>query len=415
MAVAIAEPRPSATIHVAVVPLLAVALFINYVDRGNLATAAPVMKDALGLTASQLGILLSAFYWTYVPGQLLAGFMAERFDPYRTLGLGLAVWSIATIATGFASNFALLIALRLLLGLGESAAYPCSSKLLAQHLSIHKLGKANGLISTGQAFGPAVGTFAGGLLMAHYGWRALFVAVGIISLGWLIPWGVCTRASQVEPAHAQASPSFRAILSRRALWSAALGQFSGNYAFYFVISWLPLYLVKVRGFSVPQMAQLAGMIYLVYAASSSFAGWLSDRIIAAGVSVNCVRKTAIVTNHVGVALAMLGCAVGNTGICIASLFLAGVSFGPGSVMIFTIGQTLAGPKAAGRWIGVQNGIANLSGIVGPILTGFLVDRTGGFFWAFAVSCLVALGGIFFWVIGVGRIAPVAWNDQDAAP
>jgi MFS family permease len=401
--------------HSAVVPLLAIAVFINYVDRGNLATAAPLMKDALGLSASQIGILLSAFYWTYVPGQLLAGFLAERFDAYRTLALGLAIWAVATAVTGLASTFAVLIALRLLLGLGESAAFPCSSKLLAQHLPCHSLGRANGLISVGLALGPAFGTFAGGMLMAQYGWRALFIVLGLISLSWLVPWFAVTRIGQAELKHAdpRSGPGVGAILLHPALWAAGFGHFSSNYAFYFVIFWLPLYLVKVHGFTVPQMATLAGMIYLVYAASASLVGWFSDRLIASGQSVNRVRKVAIIASHVGVALAMLGCAFGNTSTCIASLFVAGVFFGPGSAMVFTIGQTLAGPQAAGRWIGVQNCVGNLSGIIGPIVTGFVVDKMGGFFWAFAISCAVTLAGIFFWGIGVGRIEPVAWTQTSS--
>src|ERR1700737_1191155 len=130
----------------AVVPLLAVAVFINYVDRGNLATAAPLIQDQLRLSSTQIGVLLSAFFWSYVPAQILAGWLAERINPYRTLAIGFAIWSIATALFGVATGFAALVALRLLLGLGESAAFPCSAKLLAQHLPSDKLGGANGLI-----------------------------------------------------------------------------------------------------------------------------------------------------------------------------------------------------------------------------------------------------------------------------
>src|SRR5580693_5139823 len=131
--------RARASIGAGVVPLLALAVFINYVDRGNLATAAPLLKDELHLSASQIGLLFSAFFWTYIPSQLLAGWLAERINAYRTMALGVAIWSLATAATGLATGFAALIALRLLLGLGESAAFPCSSKLLAEHLPRNRL------------------------------------------------------------------------------------------------------------------------------------------------------------------------------------------------------------------------------------------------------------------------------------
>ena len=128
-----AQPKIT-VIGPAVVPLLAIAVFINYVDRGNLATAAPLIKDQLHLSSTQIGVLVSAFFWSYVPAQILVGWVADRINPYRTLAVGLALWSIATALSGVATGFAMLISLRLLLGLGESAAFPCSSKLLAQHL-----------------------------------------------------------------------------------------------------------------------------------------------------------------------------------------------------------------------------------------------------------------------------------------
>jgi len=134
-------------IGASVVPLLAIAIFINYVDRGNLATAAPLMKNELGLSATQLGLLLSMFFWSYTPCQILAGWLAEKITATRVLAIGLAIWSLATAVTGLVSGFAALLALRLLLGVGESAAFPCSSKLLARHLPQHRLGSANGAIA----------------------------------------------------------------------------------------------------------------------------------------------------------------------------------------------------------------------------------------------------------------------------
>jgi len=410
-----AEARPVAGIGAGVVPLLALAIFINYVDRGNLATAAPLMKRELDLSGAQLGLLFSAFYWTYTPAQILAGWLAERINAYRTLALGLAIWSLATAASGLVTGFAVLIALRLLLGLGESAAFPASSKLLAQHLPLHKLGHANGLIAVGLALGPAVGTFAGGMLMARWGWRPVFLVFGLASLAWLLPWLAVTRAASAReteraPGHV---PSYVAILCRREAWGACLGHFANNYAFYFVISWLPLYLVRVQGFSVAEMSVLGGMIYLVYAASSLASGWASDRWMQRGASANRVRKVGIVAGLCGVALSMLGCAFGGAAISLASLFLAGLAFGPGTANIYAIGQTLAGPRAAGKWVGVQNCIGNIAGIVAPVVTGLVIDRTGEFFWAFAIAGAITVGGIVAWAIVIPRVAPLEWSARGA--
>src|SRR5579872_5272346 len=159
----------------AILALIALSIFINYVDRGNLATAAPLIKSELKLTNVQYGLLVSAFFWIYVPGQIAASWLIQKINAYRTLAIGLAVWSLATIASGLATGFATLMLFRVLLGIGESAGFPASSKLLAQHLAPERLGMANGLVSSGIYFGPAIGTFVGGLLLVHVGWRLLFV------------------------------------------------------------------------------------------------------------------------------------------------------------------------------------------------------------------------------------------------
>jgi MFS family permease len=398
-----------------VVVLLALAIFINYVDRGNLATAAPLMKDELHLSASQIGLLLSVFFWTYVPGQILAGWLAEKINPYRTYALGLALWSGSTALTGVASGFSMLIALRLLLGLGESVAFPCSSKLIAQHLPQHRLGVANGMIAMGLSLGPAFGTFAGGLLMAQLSWRPVFLLFGLVSLLWLWPWLSVTRhLSKADDApKVDAAPPFRAILARREAWGAGLGHFCNNYAFYFVISWLPLYLVKSRGFTVSQMAELGGLIYVVFAGSSIVTGWLTDRWLAAGGSVTLVRKSTIISGSLLTALAMLGCMIGSAPVAIASLFLAGVAFGLNSPALYSIGQTLGGPRGGGKWIAFQNCLGNVAGIVAPIITGAVVDRTGEFTWAFAVAGLVSVVGAASWAAMIRKVAPIAWAPAAA--
>jgi MFS family permease len=396
----------------AVVPLLALAVFINYVDRGNLATAAPLIKDELHLSSTQIGLLLSAFFWSYMPGQILASWLAERINAYRTLALGLAVWSLATAVTGLVGGFTALMVLRVVLGLGEAAAFPCSSKLLAQHLPHHKLGAANGLIGMGLALGPAFGTLFGGLLMARLGWREVFLLFGLASLTWLIPWLLTTRKASAAAAALSAetgpAPSFLAILAKREAWGASLGHFANNYAFYFVISWLPLYLVKARGFTVSQMAEIGGVIYMVYAVSSFSVGWLTDRWMQAGATANLARKTTIIAGLCIVAAAMIGCVAGDARMSVASLIVAGFGFGFGTPNIFAIGQTLAGPLAAGKWISVQNVAGSLAGIVAPIITGMVVDRTGQFYWAFIVAAGMAMLGVVGWGLMIRKVVPVDW-------
>jgi MFS family permease len=393
-----------------VVALMGVSVFINYVDRGNLATAAPLIKDQLRLSATQIGVLIAAFSWTYTPSMFLAGWLCDRINPYRTLALGLLVWSLATAATGLAQGFGALVALRLLLGIGESAAFPASSALIGGHLEPAKLGRANGLIGLGLSLGPAFGTFAGGLLIASLGWRPVFLLFGLASLLWLWPWLARTRGlwAEADAPHRPGGPSYAAILSHREAWGAALGHFAANYLFYFVLSWMPLYLVKARGYSVGQMAELGGLIYLAYAASIALSGWLTDRAIAGGASINGTRKTAAVACHIIAPTGLMISALGDDTWAVAGLFIAALGSGLNTAGIYAIAQTLAGPRASGKWVSFQNAAGNVAGMIGPVITGMVVDATGQFFWAFAITAAVGLTGAIGWGVLIRRVAPLEW-------
>ncbi len=264
--------------------LLAVAVFINYVDRGNLATAAPVVQRELHLSASQIGILLSAFYWTYAISQIPAGWLAERFRVERVVAAGFAIWSVATLLTGFAGGFVTLLALRLMLGLGESVAFPCSSKMLATHVDIDKRGRANGAVSMGLAAGPAFGTFVGGMILARFGMAPALCLTRrtVTALALAVDHGAVRNLSLACAPDPVQSPSYAEIIRRRGAVGAALGHFCCNYGFYIVINWLPLYLVQERGFSLAQMSALGGAIYLMQAGGAFAGGWALDRWIRAG-------------------------------------------------------------------------------------------------------------------------------------
>jgi MFS family permease len=394
-----------------IVPLLALAVFINYVDRGNLATAAPLMKGELDLTSTEIGILISAFFWAYTPGLVVSGWLADRFNAYRTLAIGLALWSLATLLTGFAEGFAILLLLRLLLGIGESAAFPCSSTLIARHVPAERLGAANAMILVGLSLGPAVGVFFGGILMDELGWRGVFIMFGAASLLWLLPWLVATRHLSAPSAQPEAGdgPSLLAILKRPEAWGASLGHFAINFGFYFIVSWMPLYLVQAQGYTVKEMATIGGAIYLVYAAACTASGWISDRWIASGASANLVRKTFFVaTLTISVAGLLLG-ATDSAPLALGGLFVTAVGMGAVGPHIFATAQTLAGPKASGKWVGIQNGWANFAGILGPIATGMIVDATGGFEGAFLLAAAVTFLGVVAWAVMIRRIEPIAWR------
>ena len=397
-----------------VVALLTLAAFINYVDRGDLAIAGPLIRDQFALSNAQLGLLLSAFFWSYAPAQLPAGWLAERLDARLVLAAGLAVWSIATALTGLASGFMMLLVLRVVLGLGESVMYPASFKILACEVLEVERGRANGLMAAGQQLGPAFGTLAGGLLMAWLGWRVVFMAVGFASLLWLWPWLRTPRA--VVGAVARATPdgpTTRTLLRSRDLWGSCLGNLGFAYAFYLVLSWLPVYLVKTHGLTMAQMAPLAAGVFALSAVTSILTGWASDRWFRAGASSNRVRKTALLSGLSGLAACLYACAFAGPLGALAAMVGCGLCLGVLLQAIWASAQTLAGPGAVARWWGVQNFFANLGGISAPVITGVVVDRTGSFSAAFLLAAGVALVGMLAYGVIVRRIETINWHATDS--
>ena len=400
---------------VAVLVLLGIATFINYVDRGNLSIAAPMLKDELGISASRLGILLSAFFWTYACLQPFAGWLVDRFDVNWVFAAGFLVWSLATAATGAVHVFAALLVLRLLLGIGESVAYPSYSKIIATNFPEEHRGIANAAVSAGLVLGPGFGMLLGGTLMARYGWRPFFIVLGLTSLLWLIPW----LKFKPQPCGSMrndgaAAPSLVEFLRLRSAWGTCVGLFCSNYLSYFLITWLPFYLVRDRGFTMDGMARIGGTMYLMGAICGTIAGWASDRWIAAGGTTTRVRKT-----FAGGGLLLGGVSLGLSAfsapaVLVGLLVLAMIGFGILSSNIWAITQTLAGPRAAGRWTGFQNFVGNLAGVVAPSVTGLVVDRTGHFYWAFLIVTAVALIGTVCWVFVIGPIEQVPWNERRLA-
>ncbi|MEO6913925.1 MAG: MFS transporter [Candidatus Baltobacteraceae bacterium] len=293
----------------AIVILIGASIFINYIDRGNLSTAASLVKNELHLSTTQLGFLLTAFFITYMPMQPVVGWLVDRFTASRVLVAGFFVWSLATILTGFAGGFAALFACRLLLGVGESVSFPSMSKILAENVDEAQRGLANGIVQAGVAFGPAFGIFFGGMLIAAYGWRPFFIAFGLVSLLWIGAWTTFARrhVRHSDASQASEAPPMALVLREPSLWGASLAHFCSNFLLYFLLTWIPYYLVTERHWSLPQMASIAGTSFLLTGISMIACGAISDRFIRGGTSPTIVRKIAFGVGALGAAIGMIGC------------------------------------------------------------------------------------------------------------
>ena len=391
--------------------LLGAAVFLNYVDRGAISIAAPLMKTDLELSEEAYGLVFSAFFWIYAPVQLFAGWLCDRFSVYKLMAVGILLWSGSTLLMGFAGGFASLLILRVMLGVGESISFPGSSKIIARHVPAERRGVANAAIAAGLALGPAVGTLAGGVILGTWGWRAIFLLFGIITLIWLLPWQQLVKTLP-KTGHHDEGPQVpvRVLLTKWPLWSMSIVHALGNYCFYFLLAWLPLFLTTSRGFSIAEMTFLATLGYAVQGACALAYGQFSDWWTRSGRSEAACRRGMMVASQLLAAGAILGLAFAHSALAIGILLcLAGAASAALSLNLYAVAQMFAGPRASGTWVGVQNAIGNLSGIIGPIITGIVVQRSG-YNAAFILTAAIAAFGALWWAVGVPRIQQVIPED-----
>jgi MFS family permease len=411
-----AAPRRAGSLSIRVVALLALAMFINYADRGSLSVVAPVLRDNLAISDGEMGVLLSSFFWTYTLTQPLAGSIVQRFEVRTVLAIALAAWAGATMLCGLASGYAMLLGLRLLMGLGESVIYPANARLLAERTTEGVRGRCNGLISMAMCLGPTGGTLAGGLVLAHWGWRAVFLCLGAVSLLWLWPW--LRTPAMAAPTALQAKgpgPGYAELLRRRPLWAVAFGQLCYSWQFYLLLTWLPSYLVKSQHLSLAAMAGVGAAVYGVQALAALGSGFLTDALVRRGGGSAEVRRAGVLIGIAGGGLALLIEGLGPHSLAIPCLFVAGLCTGLANPLIFSIGQTLAGPSAGGRWMGIQNMGGNFAGILAPIATGFIAQATGSFTGAFVLAAGLSVVGLICWSLVLGRVEPLGWSGSRPSP
>lgn len=387
--------------------MLGAAVFLNYVDRGAIAVAAPLMKGELGLSATTFGVAVSAFFWVYAPIQLFSGWLCDRFSVYRLMAGGIVLWAGSTLLTSLVGAFLSLLVLRIMLGIGESIFFPASSKIIARHVPADRRGVANATVAAGLALGPAVGTLAGGLIVASLGWRVMFVTFGLLTLIWLAPW---RRVVEALPTTGHLDGGARVpvarLLRKWPLWSMAIVHSLGNYPFYFLLAWLPLFLVQSRGFTITQMTLLATLGYAVQAVCALAYGHFSDSWTRSGRSEAACRRWMMVVSQIAAASAIFGLAFAHSAFAIGALLcLAGAATASLSLNLYAVAQMFAGPRASGTWVGIQNAFGNSSGILQPIITGVIIDQAG-YSSAFYLTAAVATVGAIWWAVGVPKIEPI---------
>ena len=396
-----------------IVGLLFAASLINYLDRATISFALPWISRDFHLTPESKGVLLSSFFWSYALMQIPIGWLVDHFN-LRWLYLGAFVlWSLAQGLTGLADSLAVLIGLRILLGVGESIYLPGGSKIVSMLFTRNDRGLPSGLFDFGTRTGLVLEGFLVPWLLIHYGWRQTFLQLGFVALVWVVPWFFAfpdqpqTVKTILARPVSNTSPtvSWRAIVDRNLL-GICLGFFCFDYYWYVLVTWLPDYLVTIRHLGIVQAGLYTSLAFFTFGLAEPIGGWIADTLIRRGWDETRTRKGVVTVAFLMGVFLIAAVRASDERMSIALLIgacLVGLSTGN----LLTILQCCAPAEQIGLWTGAENFAGNLAGIVAPIAVGLLITRSGSHVPGFELGAIILLLGLLpYWFL-VGELKPAS--------
>ncbi len=413
-------------VRIGVLGLISFATMLNYVDRAVMGVAAPAITKELAVSPEMMGLLFSAFSWTYALAQVPGGVVLDKLGTRLTYALSLGFWSLFTLFHGLATNVAALFGCRLGLGIAEAPCFPTNSRVLSTWFPQTERARANSVYAVGQYVGLAFFSPVLFWIVSSFGWRALFFIFGIAGILFAFGWhaayrepGQSPRVNQAELDYIEAggglehsgnSVSFSwanvgKLFSQRQILGASIGQFCGNSTLVFFLTWFPTYLTTERGMDWLSSGVFAVMPYIAASVGVLLGGALSDKLIEKTGSANIGRKLPIVGGLLLASTIILANYVDENRLVILILSIA--FFGQGMV---NLGWTLISDVAPKPMIGLTGGVfnfcANLAGIITPIVVGVVVGATGSFYGALAYIGVLALVGAAAYIFIVGEVKRV---------
>ena len=417
--------RPS-RVRFGILGLITLATMLNYVDRSVMGVAQPALVKELQIGPEVMGLIFSAFSWTYALAQIPGGLVLDRLGSRLTYGLSLGLWSLATMVHGLMSSVAGLFSARLALGLAEAPCFPANSRILSTWFPQTERARANGVYAVGQYIGLGFMIPLLTFIAATWGWRALFFIFGGVGVLFAFVWHLAyrephesRRVNQAELDHIAAGgglaaksaaisfswASVGALMSKRQILGASIGQFCGNSTLVFFLTWFPSYLATERGMDWIKSGFAASLPYIAASAGVLIGGAVSDLLIRRTGSATLGRKLPIITGLLLTSTMVLANYVQSNALVIAIMSVA--FFGQGMV---NLGWTLIADVAPKQMIGLTGGVfnlcANLAGIITPLVIGFVVGATGSFYGALAYIATLGLVGAAAYVFIVGEVKRV---------
>lgn len=371
-------------------------------------------KNYFQLTDIHRGWLNSAFFWSYCVLQIPGGWLVDRYGAKRTLAVGFLLWSVTSAATGLATTFAMVFAMRLLLGVGESVVNPAGMRWIRFNFPEERRGLAVGIYQASAKVGPMVGVPLATLLINLYGWRPMFVILGLGCLIWLLPWMLLVPDTdrKIEAAQRKASGAapipFGRVMKSPVIWGTVVGTFAYQYFLYFTMTWMPAYFVEHRNLSLTKMSVFSAMQYGGMAVVAILAGLAADMLIARGRDPVKVRRNFAIAGLLLGSTQIIGAFAESNNVAVFFAIFSLSGLGLMTANYWALTQTLIPGGAVGRIVGVQNCAAQLPGIAAPIVTGWLVQRTGSFHAPMVlIGVFLALGILSYLFVVKREYAPRA--------
>ena len=391
--------------------------FIAYIDRVNISVAAPLIREEMGLTTSQLGLVFSAFAYPYAAMQILGGWMADKFGPKKVLIVLSLIWGVATVLTGFAGSVLMLVVLRFVLGIGEGGAFPTATRAFTYWMPVAERGFAQGITHSFARLGGAITPPIVLVIVAAAGWREAFIVLGAVSLGWTLLYAFFFKDSPDKHRRvtaqelqeigyrrgdsrqaAKAATPWRRLFRR--MWLVTFVDFCYGWSLWVYLTWLPSYLKEARGFDLKQLALFTALPLMAGVVGDTLGGVLSDRIYKRTGNLRLARGAIL---FVGLAGSLMFIApMTFTADAVNAVILLSLSFfflELTNAVLWSLPLDIAG-KYAGTAGGMMNTGFGVAGMVSPVVFGYLIERTGSYDLPFMIS-----GAL----LGVGALASLFIN------
>ena len=426
----IERPSRAATTRVRywILAIIVIATAINYLDRANLSIVAPYVKKDLHISPIELGLVFSAFSWTYAALQIPGGWVLERVGPRVTFGIALIFWSVVTGSIALAKGFGSLLGLRMALGVAETPAFPANNTLVSRWFPTRERGMATGSYTAGEYVGLAIAAPLLAWMATTYGWHSVFYLTGGLGLAFAVVWlgwirnspqsdkrvsqaelehiekggGAVTTAQAEGRSHAKFS-DIPKLLAKKRMLGALIGQFANTSTLFFFLTWFPTYLVDQKHFTLLKAGIMAIIPYLCALIGTMVGGAGSDWMLRHGVATSIARKAPIITGLILSMIIILDNYVSAPALVILFFSIAFFAQGMASATAWTLLSDIAPANQIALTGGLFNFFANAGGAASPFVISLILSATGSFFYGLVYIAAIAGIGALSYIFLVDRV------------